>query len=154
MKQKYNINWTAVEKEIWKQVEKYTKLIINGKTEKFLEYFHKDYLGWNYFENHPINKVDIKKELSNLPSTKIISYKLEPVSIQVKNNIAIVHYNYSAEYINSEGTEKSKLCRYTDILLKDENRWVLIGDHIDKNTITANKNISNKRSYKGENYEE
>ena len=101
-----------------------------------MECFHKDYLGWNYFENHPISKDDIKNELSNLPSTKIISYNIDPVSIQVKNEVAIVHYNYSAVYINSEGTEKSKSSRYTDILMKDENKWVLIGDHIDKNTVT------------------
>lgn len=148
------MNWTTVEQDIWQHVERYTKLIIDGKTDKFLEYFHKDYLGWNYFENHPVSKNEIKKELSNLPSTKILSYKIDPVSIQVKNNIAIVHYNYSAEYINSEGTHNFKLSRYTDILMKDEDRWVLIGDHIDKNTIVMNKNILNKRSFKGGNYEE
>ena len=148
-KKQTKTKWTQVEKEIWEQVEFYTKLIIDGEVNQFLECFHKDYLGWNYFENHPISKDDIKNELSNLPSTKIISYNIDPVSIQVKNDVAIVHYKYSATFINSEGIEKSKSNRYTDILMKDEHKWVLIGDHIDKNIVTGNKNISNKRSFKG-----
>lgn len=151
MKEKHTkIKWTQTEKEIWEQVEYYTKLIIDGEVNQFLDCFHEDYLGWNYFENHPINKNDIKNELSNLPSTKIISYNIDPVSIQIKNEIAIVHYNYSAVYVNSEGTEKSKSSRYTDILMNDENKWVLIGDHIDKNNYSTNKKNSNRRSIKGE----
>jgi len=143
---KLNIEWDDVQKEIWQQVEVYTKLIIDGKINKFLEYFHKDYLGWNYYENYPISKKDVKDELLHLPSTEIISYNITPVSIQVKNDIAIVHYNYSAVYKTSEGVEKTKSSRYTDILMKDDEKWVLIGDHIDKNSFSTNKNILNKRS--------
>jgi ketosteroid isomerase-like protein len=44
--------------------------------------------------------------------------------------VAIVHYYYSAAYKNTDGKEKVKKGRNTDILLKQKDKWVLIGDHV------------------------
>jgi len=122
--------WTKTQKEIWINVETYTNLIMKGDVEGFLDYFHKDYAGWNYYELKPINKTDIKNELWLLPKREIASYKITPVAINVFNDIAIVHYYYSAAYKNTDGKEKTKKGRNTDILLKQEDKWVLIGDHV------------------------
>jgi hypothetical protein len=96
----------------------------------FLKYFHKDYSGWNYFSEMSVKKSDVKKELNNLPKIEILSYNIEPVSIQIKNDIAIVHYTYSAKYRDAIGDIKSKNGNYTDILMKEDENWLIIGDHI------------------------
>ena len=139
-----NVKWTNDQKIVWKTVENYTDLIINGEIEEFLKFFHADYQGWNFFEDIPISKGDVKNELSNLPATKVVSYKIIPVSIQIQNDIAIVHYYFSSHYLNAKGELNSKTGRYTDILIKDEKRWVLIGDHVGKDSINA-KNKSNSK---------
>jgi hypothetical protein len=36
---------------------------------------------------------------------------------------------YTRLYKDSEGKEKREAGRWTDILMKDGNKWVLIGDH-------------------------
>jgi len=121
---------SKTQKEVWKNVETYTKYIMNGNVEGFLDYFHKDYSGWNYYELLPVNKKDLKNELWRLPKRKSVSYKITPVAISIFNNVAIVHYYYSAAYKNTDGQEKAKKGRNTDILLKQKDKWVLIGDHV------------------------
>jgi hypothetical protein len=122
--------WTKTQKEVWKNVETYTDLIMKGDVEGFLDYFHKDYSGWNYCEFLPGNKTGIKNELWHLPKRKSVSYNIMPVAINIFDDVAIVHYYYSADYKNTDGKEKAKKGRNTDILLKQKDKWVLIGDHV------------------------
>ena len=39
---------SSQEKEVWNNVENYTKLIMENDFNGFLEYFHNGYSGWNY----------------------------------------------------------------------------------------------------------
>ena len=122
--------WTETQIEVWKNVESYTKLIMNGDVECFLEYFHSDYSGWNYYALMPVNKSNVKNELQQPPKQKIVSYNINPVAINIFNDVAIVHYYFSGAYKNVNGKEISKRGRNTDILLKQKNKWVIIGDHV------------------------
>jgi len=126
--------WTKTQKDVWKTVENYTAKIMKGEVEGFLKFFHKDYSGWNYLEYDQVKKSDIKKELQNLPKVEVIDYNIDPVSIQIVNDIAIVHYYYSAKYKNPNGEQKSKTGHYTDILMKEEESWLLVGDHVENDS--------------------
>jgi ketosteroid isomerase-like protein len=121
--------WTNKQKEVWRNVETYTSLIINGDVKKFSDYFHKDFSSWNFYDLMPISKTNIKKELQHFPKREIEFYNITPVSIKVFDDVAIVHYFYSAEYKNTSGKERTKQGRNTDILLKQKDKWVLIGDN-------------------------
>jgi len=122
--------WTETQREVWKNVETYTDLIMKGYVEGFLDYFHRDYSSWNYCELLPVNKTDIKNELWDLPIRKITSYNITPVAINIFNDVAVVHYYYSAAYKNTDGKEKAKKGRNTDMLLKQKDKWVLIADYV------------------------
>ncbi len=122
-------NWNSKQKEIWRNVETYTNLIMTGNVKEFLEYFHKDYSSWNYYKPLPVNKNNIKNELQHLPKREIESYNITPVAIKVFDDVAIVHYYYSAVYVNKDGKEKSKNGCNTDVLLKQKDTWILIGDN-------------------------
>lgn len=124
-----NPKWTNKQKRVWKNVENYTSLILRGDVNGFLEYFHQDYTGWNYNEVLPVTKTDIKNELQHLPKWEILDYKIIPVTINIFNDVAIVHYYYSVTYKNKAGKEKVKAQHNTDVLLKQKNKWILIGDH-------------------------
>lgn len=138
-------NLSTEQNEVWENVKKYTSLIMQNDVKKFLKYFHKDYTGWNYKAFLPVKKTDIKNELLHLPKRKIIEYEIFPLSIQVVNKTAIVHYIYSAKYSDTNGKEKEKNGRNTDILIKQQNKWMIVADHIDaatyiENSIRRNKN--------------
>ncbi len=122
--------WNPAQKEVWGNVETYTNLILKGDVKGFTDFFHKDYAGWNNCDLMPVNRTDIKKELQILPNRKIASYNITPVAINIFNDVAIVHYYYSTAYKNKDGLERSKKGRNTDILLRQKDKWVLIGDHV------------------------
>lgn len=122
--------WSESQKEIWKNVETYTGLITKGNVKEFIKYFHADYAGWNYCEFLPVSKADVENELSSIPKCRPSSYKITPVAINRFNDVAIVHYYYSTTYNNANGKQFEKKGRNTDIVLKQKDKWVLIGDHV------------------------
>lgn len=144
---KSKIKWTDQKRIVWQTVENYTEQILKGETNSFLKCFHKNYLGWNNFHNNTIKKSDIKKELKNLPKFEIISYSVNPGSIQILNDIAIVHYSYSVKYKDSLKQIKTKTSNHTDILLKDNDSWLIIGDHIGSEDNSNKITINNQSKY-------
>ena len=38
--------WSAEQKEVWKNVLAYNELVTKGDVEGFLTYFHEDFSGW------------------------------------------------------------------------------------------------------------
>lgn len=123
-------NWSKTQDEVWKNVKDYTDLIMKGDIEGFLDYFHKNYSGWNNCEMIPANKANVKNELWHLPKSEILSYNISPVAINVFKDVAIVHYYYSAASKNRNGKINQINGRNTDILLKQKDKWILIGDHV------------------------
>lgn len=122
--------WSAAQKEVWKNVEAYWDLSAKGDLEGFLGYFHPDYRGWSYQSPVPGNKDVARKFLTyELATTKTVVYQITPVAIQVHGNFAFVAYYYSEIVKDAEGKAKSRQGRWLDILTKQGDRWVMIGDH-------------------------
>ena len=122
--------WSAAQKEVWKSVEAYNALADAGNVEGFMAYFHDDYLGWSYDSPMPMDKAAVRKYVEHdFKTSKTILSTIKPVGISVFGNFAYVHYYYSVLYKDSEGKEKSSTGRWTDILTKQGDKWVLIGDH-------------------------
>lgn len=122
--------WTDSQLEIWKNVETYTELIMKGDVNGFLEYFHNEYSGWNYSDMLPVSKYDLRCELLEFPKHTIDSYNLVPLVINIFKEIAIIHYYFSINYMGVNGKKINKRGRNTDILIYQNNKWLLVGDHV------------------------
>ena len=121
----YAQEWSAAQKEVWKNVETYNALFAAGDLEESLAYFHPDYRGWSYQNALPMNKATLQKFMAYyMEKEKIILYNIEPVAIQIFGAIAVVHYYYVAVYNDVEGKVKVSSGRWTDILLKQADKWV------------------------------
>jgi ketosteroid isomerase-like protein len=121
--------WSPIQKEIWNNVNNYWALMAKGDINGFLEYFHKDYLGWDNDDPLPSNKEESQKWLQfTYQFTKILYYSIKPLGIKVYGDVAFVHYYY---YIvrEADGKKTWEQGRWTDILLKQGDKWVMIGDH-------------------------
>jgi ketosteroid isomerase-like protein len=123
--------WSAAQKEVWKNVEAYSTLGAERNVEAFLEYFHPDYCGWEYDEALPIDKAGLRKyvDQSGWKTRKTVYQDQKPVAIKIHGEFAFVHYYYTTVSKDAEGKEKTTSGRWTDILMKQGNKWVLIGDH-------------------------
>jgi len=62
-------------------------------------------------------------------TSKTVLSDIRPVGIGIFGDIAIVDYYYVPIYKDAEGKEKSSSGRWTDILMKQGDKWVMIGDH-------------------------
>jgi ketosteroid isomerase-like protein len=127
----FSQEWSAAQKDVWKNVEAYNKLGAERNIEGFMEYFHPDYCGWDTDDALPLDKAGVRKllEESGWKTRKILYMDQKPVSIRIFGDVAIVHYYYSIIAKDAEGKEKSDKGRWTDILMKQGNKWVMIGDH-------------------------
>ena len=122
--------WSSQQKEVWKNVETYWRLDAAGDTQAFLTYFHADYQGWNYGNVLPGSKERATKFITHDHQTsKTLVHDLQPVTVRVNGNIAYAHYLYTRVVKDVEGKQKREAGRWTDILMKDGNKWVMIADH-------------------------
>ena len=123
--------WSAAQKEVWKNVEAYNALAVARNVEGFLEYFHSDYCGWEYDSPMPQDKADTKKylEQSGWKTRPVVYSDLKPVAIKIHGEVAFVDYYYTSVTKDIDGKEKPSSGRWTDILKKQGDKWVMIGDH-------------------------
>ena len=122
--------WSAAQKEVWKNVEAYNALADAGNVEGFMAYVHNDYLGWSYSSALPMDKAAVRKFVEyEFKASKTVVSNIKPAGIGVFGNVAYVHYYWTAVYKDAEGKEKSASGRWTDILMKQGDKWVMIGDH-------------------------
>ena len=122
--------WSAAQKEIWINVNAYWALMAKGDINGFLEYFHSDYIGWDKNSPLPSTKEQSKKWIIySYQGVKIPVYEIDPVAIKIYGDVAFVDYYYAMAKETADGKKSAESGRWTDILLKQGNKWVMIGDH-------------------------
>jgi ketosteroid isomerase-like protein len=91
---------------------------------------HEGYLGWNSGSPLPSSKAESSKWMKHFwNKRKVTIYEIKPVGIGVFGDVAVVHYYYTMMVANEEGKEKDMNGNWTDVLMKQGDKWVLIGDH-------------------------
>jgi len=127
--QLFGQEWSEEQKEVWKNVETYANLWAKGDLEGFLDYFHDDFSGWKNKDALPRNKDRTRKFNShNWKTTKVLVTDNQPVGINIFDNVAIVQYYFTDVIKDKEGKEQTVRGRWTDILMKQGDKWIIIGD--------------------------
>ncbi len=123
---------TPVQKEVWRTVEAYSDASHHRDLQKYLSFWHPDFLGWHNGDDHP---TDYEQRSGGLEYyfgvTKSLEYELEPMGIQViGNRAAIVHYKLRNVIQSVESGKVSLgLSYWTDYLTFENGKWLLISDH-------------------------
>lgn len=122
--------WSDEQKEVWKTVTTYNDLADKRDIQGFLSYFDDSYKGWDYELDAPSGKETIKQSIGYwFQNSKSLYTTLIPAAIWVNGNFAYVHYYYTSATENKEGKVKWQKGRWTDILMKKDGKWVMVGDH-------------------------
>lgn len=129
--------WTAEQQDVWSGVQKYWD-VDNAQT--FLTYFDDSYMGWSTQSMVPQSKANTAKWIENdMKNNTPVLHTLTPLTIWVKGDFAYVHYSYSQlSKDNKTGKETPSSGIWTDILMKKDGKWVLIGDHGGKTSSDKN----------------
>ena len=122
--------WTDEQKEVWKGVETYNAVISSENPADILNYFDDSFYGWSYDSETPHTKADVQKSIKYwITKGKVVTYTITPARIWVNGNFAYAHYYYSQVSEGKDGIPIVEKGRYTDILMKKEGKWVMVGDH-------------------------
>ncbi len=122
--------WSAAQKDVGKSVEAYWAFDLTGDVEGFLSYVDASHMGWSYDSPVPMDKASIKTFMTlESQLNKVLAYDIKPVAIRVHGNSAFADYYYVEVRKNAENKTSEHNGRWTDILTKQGDRWVMIGDH-------------------------
>jgi ketosteroid isomerase-like protein len=95
-----------------------------------LNYFDDTYQGWSYDNETPGNRNDAVKSLGYWFSKgKVQYYIIKPSRIWVNGDFAYAHYYYTQVAEGPDGKPNTERGRWTDILMKKDGKWMLVGDH-------------------------
>ncbi len=123
--------WSDAQKEVWAGVEKYWEVSSSGDAAGFMSYFDESYMGWSNQSRVPMSKANVSKWIGqDMKDNSTVLYTITPLTIWVKGDFAFVHYTYGMMEQNKSTAKKTTTGgTWTDILMKKDGKWVLIGDH-------------------------
>lgn len=120
---------SAAQQEVWAFIETCNEHFAAGDETAVLDCFHDDFSGWRYGDTVPRNKRSVAKFLPVDLEGETLAYDLRPISIRVFGDFAVVHYFLSEAIRNPGGEVVRQKMIWTDVLLKQGNRWRWVADH-------------------------
>jgi hypothetical protein len=122
--------WSNEQKEVWAGVEAYWAVSMSDTPKDFLNYIDDSYYGWSYENGAPTTKASSQKAVDYWTTKgRVAYYIITPARIWVQGNFAYVHYYYTEVDEGLDGKPITERGRWTDILMKKDGKWILIGDH-------------------------
>ncbi len=120
--------WNAEQHEVWAALEACSNA---GEIEELRTCFHDDFVGWGADNGIPQKKADRMAGSAWFYETaETVWLHLKPLSIDVRGDMAIVLYVYSFVDRNKlKGEETSGTTNWTDIMVREGNKWVWLADH-------------------------
>jgi len=125
--------WSKEQLKAWKVIEKRWDNLVNKRNlEEFAKDFHPKFKGFVNWRVLPIDKEILKQGAENvIKNLKFSMYVIEPTSIIIHNDTAVIHY-----FCNTRGAAGGKLFqsefKYTDFLIKEKGKWLTLGAHKEK----------------------
>jgi hypothetical protein len=119
--------WSPEQQEIWRFEEQQWKMAKDKDLSWIDKMVHPNLNYWDVDQVAPRNKASLTRwnRYSNANST-VLEQELFPVSATITGNIAVVQYRYTIARENYKKERETVSGRYTDILVKENNRWLFI----------------------------
>lgn len=118
------------EKKVWERIEQCLSFALRDQNfDAHLRCVHDDFVGWDPFDPIPRGKgklMTIGRYL--IESSRVVSYEARPLEVRIYGNLAFAHYLMTT-LEEKEGTVETSITRWTDLMIKENDTWLWIGDH-------------------------
>ena len=124
-------SFSKAEQKVIDAVNEYWSLSADKDKQGWKDTFHDSYKGWNKNNEALSNKSMVSKWIDyNWGKDDVLFFNINPIGVQLYDDIAIAHYYYMTIEKNKE-SEKSTTSkgRWTDVLMNVKGSWKLISDH-------------------------
>ena len=120
---------TPAEKEVWQGEQKYWDFRTAGKIDEYMSLWHDEFVGWPTGNARPGGRADIRKRIeTELARTRPGSYKakLEPLSVRVFDDVAVVFYRADTVRVDTAGTSVEAHLGITHTWKRTPQGWKII----------------------------
>lgn len=120
---------SPAEREAWRTIESMTEALARRDWEAFFSHFHPDFVGWTLVRATPVTLDSRRKWVPFMyASVQIIEYEVQPLSVRVYGDTAVCHYLAFKAKKRPDGGLSLEKEKWSDVLKKEDGRWVLISD--------------------------
>ena len=119
--------WTPDQQELWRLEEQQWNMAA-AKDPSWIETMvHPNISYWGTDQPGPQNKASLARWAKyNYANSTVLEQELFPISMTITGNVAVVHYRYRVAVENYKKERETVTGRYTDVLVKEGNRWLFI----------------------------
>jgi ketosteroid isomerase-like protein len=115
---------------VWSVIEAQWDASQQGNEDWVEHFLHEDFMGWSKTSPVPRDKASTRLwDEFGMKQSRGVEHELYPLSTVIHGNTAIAHYLYTNATENSDGKTELANGRYTDILVRVDGDWKLIGWH-------------------------
>lgn len=120
--------WTDEQKEVWSVILETWDALVAKDVEWTDTWVHPSAVVWGTGLPAPRPKASLKKwhRYNYRNSTTLVS-ECSLGALVIENNTAVAHYYYSLGTEDAEGKPETVHGRCTDILIKEDGRWLFLG---------------------------
>ena len=124
-------NWSAAEREVLQALDACLQTEVDRDMQAQLDCAHDDFLGWRNDLPALRDKAFMTGNIQRTYETgdPLIGFSIQPLSVRVYGDIAIIHYYGYYYFRNDNGEDYDLRSRWTDVMLNDNGKWVWIADH-------------------------
>jgi hypothetical protein len=120
-------SWSAEQQEIWKLEEQQWKMAAAKDMSWMDTMVHPNMRYWQTGEPMPRDRASLKRwGPYDAENSTVLAHEIFPISATITGNIAVVQYHYMVASENYKKERKSVTGHYTDVLIKENGRWLFI----------------------------
>ena len=120
-------SWTPEQQGLWSLEEQQWKMAAAKDASWIDSMVHSNISYWDTDQPGPQNKASLTRWVKyNYATSTVLEQELFPISMTITGNVAVVHYRYRIASENDKGEREIVTGRYTDVLVKEGNRWLFI----------------------------
>jgi ketosteroid isomerase-like protein len=119
--------WTPAQQEIWKLEEQQWQMAKDKDLSWIDTMVHPNVSVWDVDQPMPQNRASLARwsRYGNANNT-VLEQELFPIAIMITGNIAVAQYRYVIARENYKKERETVSGRYTDVLVKENGRWLFI----------------------------
>ena len=117
----------AAQEELWNLEEIYMLNYKDKKLEVLSEIWDEQFIGWPEWAERPVDVNDAKTALSKPSENKIISFKIRPLNMVLKGNIAVVYYLIDLNLENRVQEKSTATYRIIHTWRNENGKWYILG---------------------------
>jgi hypothetical protein len=119
--------WSPEQQEIWQFEEQQWKMFAEKDLSWIDTMVHPNLSYWDTDAPGPQNRASLSRwSRYGTTNATVLAHELFPITVTITGNIAVVQYRYSVASENYKKERETVTGRYTDILVKENGRWLFL----------------------------